>query len=125
MNLILADTSVWADHLRSPSPIMLHLVEQERLLMHPMVIGELCMGNLPNRTVFIRGLHRIDKIDRAQDNEVFQLVEANRLFGTGVGWIDAHLLASVLIADDVRLWTRDRRLNAAAEKLGVSAQPHH
>ena len=58
------------------------------------------------------------------DEEVSALVENHRLFGSGLGWIDVHLLTSALLMD-VKLWTRDRRLNAAAKRFGAAFKPHH
>ena len=125
MSRVLADTSVWLDHLRAGDALMTQLADSKRLMMHPLVIGELSMGNLHDRAGFLRRLAQMKSVRRAGDAEVFGLVEANRLYGTGIGWLDAHLLASTLLTDDVKLWTRDRRLNAAAERLGCAAQLHH
>lgn len=125
MSLILADSSVWLDHLRSNDPVMDQLAVEERLLMHTYVIGELSLGNLANRPAFLSRLRQIDAILKARDDDVFNLIETQRLSGSGIGWVDAHLLTSVVLAGDVKLWTRDRRLNAAAERLGRAAQLHH
>ena len=125
MTYVLADTSVWIDHFRDYDPMMGQLAEAKRLMMHPFIIGELSMGNLHNRGSFLRQLKQMRSVAKVDDVEVFALVEAQRLHGTGIGWVDAHLLTSVLLMDDVRLWTRDRRLNAAAERLGRAAQLHH
>ena len=125
MSLILADSSVWLDHLRNNDPVMDQLAGEERLLMHTYVIGELSLGNLANRPAFLRRLRQIDAILKARDDDVFNLIETQRLSGSGIGWVDAHLLTSVVLAGDVKLWTRDRRLNAAAERLGRAAQLHH
>ncbi|MGV3577648.1 type II toxin-antitoxin system VapC family toxin [Brevundimonas sp.] len=125
MNLVLADTSVWVDHLRSPDPLMLEFAGQERLLIHPYVIGELGMGNLRRRDEFIRSLRRMDHVIRARDDEVTRLVEENRLYGLGLSWVDVHLMASCLLMDGVHLWTRDRRLNTVAARFGRSASLHH
>ena len=125
MSLILADSSIWLDHLRSIDPVMDQLAGEERLLMHTYVIGELSLGNLANRPAFLRRLRQIDAILKARDDDVFNLIETQRLSGSGIGWVDAHLLTSVVLAGDVKLWTRDRRLNAAAERLGRAAQLHH
>ena len=125
MSLILADSSVWLDHLRSNDPVMDQLAGEERLLMHTYVIGELSLGNLANRPAFLSRLRQIDAILKARDDDVFNLIETQRLSGSGIGWVDAHLLTSVVLAGDVKLWTRDRRLNAAAERLGRAAQLHH
>jgi predicted nucleic acid-binding protein len=123
--VILADTSVWAGHLRNADPLMEQLLDDQQVLMHPFVIGELAMGNLSDRPVFLRNLHRMKSAPKALDNEVMRLIEDGRHFGTGMGWIDAHLLASVLLTGHAKLWTRDRRLNAAAAKHGRSATLHH
>ena len=125
MSLILADTSVWTDHLRTNEPLMNQLVAEERLLMHPYVVGELSMGNLPDRTAFMRRLRQMDFAMRASDTEVSRLVEDNCLYGTGIGWVDAHLLASALLTEGVKLWTRDRRLNDAALRFDRAALLHH
>lgn len=125
MSLILADTSVWTDHLRTNDPLMIQLVAEERLLMHPYVVGELSMGILPDRMTFIRRLRQMDFAMRASDTEVSRLVEDNRLYGTGIGWVDAHLLASALLTEEVKLWTRDRRLNDAAARFDRAALLHH
>ena len=125
MNLILADTSVWASHLRNHDPLMVSLMDGERLLMHPYVIGELSMGNLHNRAAFILALHQMEGVTLATDSEVSRLVEDSRLYGTGIGWIDAHLLASTLLTDDVQLWSHDRRLSAAASRFGRATQLNH
>ncbi|WGM48463.1 Ribonuclease VapC32 [Brevundimonas sp. NIBR10] len=101
------------------------LTDRERLLMHPYVIAELRMGNLKRRKAFLSSLHQMDMATRASDEEVSTLVESHHLFGSGIGWIDAHLLTSVLLMGEARLWTRDRRLNSAAQRLGVAFQPHH
>jgi len=123
--IVLADTSVWTDHIRNGDAQMQVLADGERLLMHPYVIAELRMGNLKRRKTFLSSLQKMDMAVRASDEEVAALVENHRLFGSGIGWIDVHLLTSVLLMDEVRLWTRDRRLNAAAQRLGVAFQPHH
>ena len=120
MKLILADTSVWVDNLRRPSFTLESLSDQERLVMHPLVIGELSMGNLRDRPNFLRRLREIDQAPIAREREVTRMVEDHRLFGRGIGWIDAHLLASVLLGD-ILLWSRDRRLLSAADAFGRAA----
>ena len=93
------------------------------ILGHPFVIGELAMGNLGNRPVILRSLSQLPPAMKARDSEVLALIERERLFGLGIGFIDAHLLAATLLTDDARLWTRDRRLHEAAVRLGVAADP--
>lgn len=125
MKLVLADTSVWVDHIRTEHPRMLELSDQERLLTHVHVIGELSVGNLRDRANFLHGLRRLDRVVHARDEEVARMVEQNRLYGLGISWADAHLLASTLLMDDVLLWTRDRRLNTVAARFGRAFDLHH
>lgn len=123
--MILADTSVWADHIRASDPIMAQLLTDHRIRMHPFVMGELAMGGLPDRADFLRRLGDMLFAPKAADEEVMRLIERGRHHASGLGWVDMHLLASVLLADDLLLWTRDRRLNAAAAKYGRAAEVHH
>ncbi len=125
MRLILADTSVWIHHLREVDPFLVELAEGERLLMHPYVIGELSMGNLRNRAAFLLGLRRMEAVTVATHAEVSRFVETQGLFGAGIGWIDAHLLASVLLTPDADLWSRDQRLRTMAARYGRAAQLHN
>ena len=89
---------------------------------HPFVIGEVMMGTPRNRQAVRALLTRIRHIQVASDGEVLDFIERNRLFGIGIGYIDAHLLASVRLDPDATIWTRDRRMATAAETLGVFAQ---
>lgn len=119
--MILADTNVWIDHLYSGDPVMQALLAEDRVRLHPFVFGEIALGDVRRRSETLRDISRVPKAEVARDAEVFALVEENRLFGRGIGWVDAHLLASARLGDAPRLWTRDKRLRAAAEHLGVSA----
>lgn len=125
MRLILADTSVWIHHLREADPLMVGLTANERLLMHPLVIGEIAMGNLRDRANFILALRRMEQVTVATDGEVFHMVESHRLYGAGIGWLDAHLLASVLLSPNVDLWSRDKRLSGVAARFGRAAELPH
>lgn len=93
--------------------------------MHDFVLGELSLGNLGRRPVTLRVLHALPKSEHAQTHEVLELVEANALFGRGVGWVDCHLLATVRMQPDVELWTRDKRLFTAAQYLGLDVAGLH
>lgn len=101
------------------------LLADSRIRMHPFVIGELAMGSLPHRPQIMQQLYDIRRIKRVSEEEVMHLVESGPHFGTGLSWIDAHLLASVLLVDDLALWTRDRRLNDAAARYGRAKAFHH
>lgn len=119
--MILADSSIWIDHLKSQDEILASLLEQERIVTHPFVIGEIALGNLRQRAVVLDALHKLPQAIVARDAEVLTLIENAALSGLGIGYIDAHLLASVKLTDEVRLWSRDKRLIAAAARLDLAA----
>ena len=120
--MILADTSVWIDHFRSPDPeLQKHLANGE-ILMHPFVTGELALGPLPNRKKILTYLDLLPCVPAAQQSEVRQMIEARSLHNRGIGLIDAHLIASALIRPDTQLWTRDRSLRRIAKGLGILAK---
>ncbi len=118
--MILADTSVWIAHFRAPDARLIARLEAEDLLGHPFVIGELAMGNLGQRSATLQFLDELPKAVVASHDEVMSLVEGHRLNGLGMGYIDAHLLASTLLTEGATLWTRDHRLQAIAERLGLA-----
>ena len=120
--MTLADTSVWINHLRANDPALVELLEDNQVVMHPMVIGELACGNLRDRERVLDLLKDLPQIPVAEDGEVLFLIERHRLMGRGIGYIDAHLLAAASLTDTVTLWTEDRRLEGAAAALGLAYQ---
>lgn len=122
--MILVDTSIWVDHLRRADPLMSSLLDQGDVLMHPFVFGEIAMGDLRPRDKVLHWLSRLPKLLPARDSEVLALVDGASLFATGIGYVDAHLLAAVRLVPDAQLWTRDSKLLAIAERLSVAARPH-
>jgi predicted nucleic acid-binding protein len=118
--VILVDTAVWIDHLRHGDPVLGSLLERGEILAHPWVIGELALGHLRNRAEILRLLGDLPTATIATTVEVLAFIERHELFGVGIGYVDAHLLAATKLTDDARLWTRDRRLGAASERLGVA-----
>ena len=123
--MILVDTSVWIEHLRSASAILMELLGDGEVLGHPFVLGELALGNLRQRNDILRALQRLPQATSASYGEVLQLIDREALFGRGIGYVDAHLLAAVLLTTGSKLWTRDRRLQAVAAQLGLAATPAH
>ena len=85
------------------------LLSADQILTHPFVIGEIALGSLPKRSVTLGNLRRLLPARIASPHEVFQLIERHRLFGSGVGYVDVHLLASALVTPETKLWTRDKR----------------
>ena len=118
--MILVDTSVWVDHLREGNARLQALLRAEQVLVHPFVIGELACGNLRNRDEVLRLLEALPAARQADHRETLELVQRQHLAGLGLGWIDAHLLASSLLSE-ARLWTLDRRLARAATQLKVQS----
>ena len=123
--MILVDTSVWIDHWRRRDEILTSLLEQGAVLAHPFVIGELALGSMPRRDFVLNSLRRLPRTSVARDEEVMRLVDREALFGIGIGYIDAHLLAATRLTPGATFWTRDRRLAAAAEKLSLAARLFH
>jgi len=119
---MLVDTSVWIDHLRTGDPSLVQALEAGRVLGHPWVIGELALGHLTNRDEVVRLLADLPPATVATHAEVMTLIDRQHLAGVEIGYVDAHLLASTLLSADVRIWTRDRRLLAVAEGLGLAAE---
>jgi len=120
--MILVDTSVWIDHLRSPEMKLIDLLHAGDVLMHPMVIGELACGNLRDRSRRLKDWAELPRIPELAHEEVISLIETNGLVARGIGFIDAHLLCATLRHDGASLWTRDPRLKRASESCGVAFQ---
>ena len=118
--MILADTSIWIDHFRSADAELRRIIEDDRLLCHPSVIGELALGSLRDRGNVIAFLAAQRAAVVATHDEVMIMIDRHGVFSMGIGYTDAHLLASVLLDQRASLWTRDKRLQAAAEKAQAS-----
>jgi predicted nucleic acid-binding protein len=119
--VILIDSSLWIDHFRQTDPILFDLLDRHTVLCHPFVIGEVLMGTPRDRQAVRELLQRLPLAQVASDTEVVEFIEKSQLYGIGIGYIDAHLLASVLLDPDTTIWTRDRRMAKVAETLGIYA----
>jgi len=119
--VILVDTSVWIDHLRKNDAGMRRLLGMGQVLSHPLVIGELAMGSFKRRDLLLSELGDLPSAKIAQHDEVLHFVSKHTLFGSGIGYIDAHLLATVRLMPGTLLWTRDRRLLEVASRLSLAA----
>jgi predicted nucleic acid-binding protein len=118
--LILVDTSVWVEHLRSDTPALAGLLDEAQVSTHPFVIGEIACGALRNRRRILEDLQALPLAVAASDDEVLTLIETRKLWGKDLGWVDAHLLASAVLSR-CRLWTYDSALHRAAGSLGLRA----
>jgi len=112
----LVDTSVWVDHFRRGNVKLQHLLAEGTVLTHPFVIGELACGSIKNRHEVLGLLTALRHASLAEHDEVLEMLHRKQLFGRGLGWIDAHLLASAVLSQAV-LWTLDRPLNNASQRL--------
>ena len=116
--MILVDTSVWIEHFRRGANRLETLLNKSLVLCHPFVVGELACGNLKNRDEILTLLKTLPEAHVAEHSEVLHLVNAHRLYGCGLGWIDMNLLASTLLTE-CGLWTLDKQLKNTAAKLKI------
>jgi predicted nucleic acid-binding protein len=117
--MLLVDTSVWVNHFRRGDPRLEQALMDDRILMHPFVLGEIACGNLQRRSSILSDLGQLPHAVSAENGEVLEFLARHRLFGKGIGWVDAHLLASAALTR-CRLWTLDSRLGDAAASLKLS-----
>jgi predicted nucleic acid-binding protein len=118
--VILVDSSIWVDHLRERDETLGLLLDDGQVLTHPFVVGELALGNLRGRADVLGELQELPQARTATDGEVLRFINRHELFGLGIGYIDAHLLAATRLTAGASLWTRDRRLSVVAEHLGLA-----
>jgi hypothetical protein len=118
--MILVDTSVWIDHLRSGDDNLVQQLNSSNVLMHPFVLGELACGNLNKRKEILTLFKDLPLLSVATDDEVLFFIEQHKLMGRGIGYIDSHLLAAVALNGSARLWTRDKRLIEVSDSLSLT-----
>ncbi len=117
--MILADTSIWIDHLRSGNKEMRKLLDQGQIVIHPFIIAELALGSIRERTETLALLDLLPQVRVAHLSELRLMIEARSLYNLGIGLTDAHLIASAFLNSPTLLWTRDKRLRKVAETLGI------
>ena len=122
--MILADTTVWIDFLagRFSALELRSLLAANRVVCHPAVRGEIALGSITRRDEVLRLLSQLPRAPVIGDDEVFALIETSKLSASGIGWIDAHLLASAMTGRHL-IWTGDKGLTKIASRLGVLADP--
>ncbi len=119
--MILVDTSIWIDHLRAGDATLSALLEQGDVVVHPWVTGELALGTLADRDEILDLLGNQPQAVVADDDEILHLIGSQALHGSGIGYVDAQLLAATLLTPGARLWTRDQRLAQVSTRLGIHA----
>ena len=116
--MILVDTSVWIDHLRTGNPRLVSLLEDQQVLCHPFIIGELAVGSLQKRSMVLGFLRSLPSAVVATHDETLHFIEERRLYGTGLSWVDAHLLASAVLTGTT-VWSHDRALTISLPRLSL------
>ena len=119
--MILADTSIWVDHLRRNDPQLANLLLAGQIILHPFIVAELALGSLHNRQKLLNELDALHSARVAQIDEVRHMIEAHSLYSKGIGLTDAHLIASCLLTPGTLLWTRDGNLKKVAQALKIAA----
>jgi predicted nucleic acid-binding protein len=120
--MILADTSIWIDHFRRGDFRLTQFLDRGDVVMHPFVIGELALGYVPRVAEMLEDLLTLPKAIVADADEVLKFIAHRKLSGSGIGYVDAHLLAAAALAQETFLWTRDKRLHTAAQSLSIAAE---
>jgi predicted nucleic acid-binding protein len=121
---ILIDTSIWVDHFRSANQQVTALLDTGRVVMHPCVVAELALGGLHDRELTLAYLEMLPELPVARIDEVRHLIELRKLYTYGVGLVDAHLIASLIIVQTpTEIWTKDEGLKRVAESFGFLAAP--
>jgi len=123
--MILADTSVWVDHLNHADMRLANLLDRELVVAHAFVLGEVSLGHLRQRQSVIKAFRELPQATVASDDEVLDMIERLALAGSGIGYVDAHLLAATRLTYDCQLWTNDKRLDAVAVRLNLAARILH
>ena len=118
--MILADTSVWIDHLRRNDPKLAEKLDANQVLTHPFVVGEIALGSLRQRQTILAALQDLPQAAVATHPEVLRFIDEHALHGKGIGYVDAHLLAACRLTPGASLWTRDKTLGGMASQLGLA-----
>ena len=120
--MIMADTSIWVDHLRRSNLRLARFLDHGDVVMHPFVIGELALGYVPRIAETLGELRRLPMVVVADTEEVLKFIAHRKLSGSGIGYVDAHLLAATALMQETFLWTSDKRLHTVAQSLSLAAE---
>lgn len=120
---VVVDSSIWIDFINKGDSDLAELLKHRRVRLHPMVVAEIALGSIRQRVFVLEELNALPNVDAASHSEVMAMIEWLKLFGMGIGYVDAHLLAATRQLPSALLWTRDKRLREQAERLDVSYAP--
>jgi predicted nucleic acid-binding protein len=116
--MVLVDTSVWVSHLRHGNPKLQEMLQEGKVVSHPFIIGELTCGNISNRVEIISLMQSLPMLDIVEHEELLLFIEHNKMMGTGLGFVDVHLMAAAILAG-IPLWTQDKSLKQACSRLSI------
>ena len=116
--MVLVDTSVWVSHLRHGNSRLQKLLDESRVVCHPFIIGELACGNIRNRAEIISLMQSLPMLEVIEHEELLLFIEHNKLMDSGLGFVDAHLLAAAILAG-IPLWTQDKKLKQVCCRLNI------
>lgn len=122
-SLVVVDSAIWIDHINKGDAELASLLRSKRVRLHPMIVGEVALGSVAKRDVVLRELQELPALGMVSHAEVMAMIEWLKLWSTGIGYVDAHLLASTRQAAGCELWTPDKKLHVQAERLGVAYSP--
>lgn len=117
--MILVDTSIWIDHLHASEAILVSLLTDDRVATHPFVVQELALGSIRNCSTVLKLLSNLRTLIPITHAELLSYLERHRLWGRGLSAVDVQLLGSVVTTPGCKIWTRDKRLQAAATAVGA------
>ena len=117
--MVIVDTSVWVSHLRYGNAELVNLLNDNQVMCHPFIIGEIACGNIRNRAEILALLGSLPMSLQAKHEEVLEFIEHNKLMGLGLGYVDMHLSASAALSG-VPIWTLDVKLDKTNRKMGIS-----
>jgi predicted nucleic acid-binding protein len=120
---IIADSSIWIDFINKGNTELEDQLKRRRILLHPMIIGEVALGSTTNRLIFLQELKKLPQAQIFSHTDVMATIDWLELHNQGIGYVDAHLLASTRQLSNGKLWTRDKRLHAQAERFGLAYIP--
>src|SRR3954453_349856 len=120
--IVLAEKSIWIDHFRQSDLRLARFLARGDVVMHPFVIGELVLGHVPKIAEMIDDLRTLPKTMVANTDEVLEFISDRKLWASGIGYVDVHLLAAAALGPETFLWTRNKRLHAAAQSLSLAAE---
>ena len=120
--MVLADTSIWIDHFRRGDVRLAELLERGDVVMHPFIVGELLLGNVAKMTEIVDDLNILPRAIVASADEVLNFIADRKLPGSGIGYVDAHLLAAAALTPETSVWMRDKRLLAPAQSLSLATK---